>query len=111
MSAEPATNSTLTERPGDRPPNATPAAWSLAYAARALGIELRIPVGRVHEVYADTTGLIFEATAIPVGRVHEVYDRIRADLFEAGYDHAIDDQQGHIDMHGIGLAKEEARRA
>jgi hypothetical protein len=37
----------------------------------------------------------------------ELYDLVRQKLLDAGYDHAVDDQAGELDMHGIALAKEQ----
>jgi hypothetical protein len=35
-----------------------------------------------------------------------VYDIIREKLLAAGYEHAVDDREGELDMHGIALTRE-----
>ena len=35
----------------------------------------------------------------------EVYELVRRNLLDAGYEHAVDDKQGELDMHGIALTK------
>jgi hypothetical protein len=37
----------------------------------------------------------------------EVYELVRQKLLDAGYEHAVDDKEGELDMHGIALTKED----
>lgn len=36
----------------------------------------------------------------------EFYALVRQKLLDAGYDHAVDDKEGTLDMHGLALVKE-----
>lgn len=39
---------------------------------------------------------------------YEMYNLVREKLIAAGYDHAVDDTEKTLDMHGIALTPEEA---
>jgi hypothetical protein len=36
----------------------------------------------------------------------EFYDLVHQKLLDAGYDHAVNDKEGELDMHGIALVKQ-----
>lgn len=50
----------------------------------------------------------FTYTAVEMPLPKEMYDYIRAELLRHGYGHAVDDETGQIDMHGIALVVEPA---
>jgi hypothetical protein len=38
------------------------------------------------------------------------YDLVREKLLAAGYDHAVDDKEGELDMHGLALVRSDPGR-